>query len=114
MNNQPQQKTAEFDVAEGWPNKKVSPEARAKAVQALIANHTLIVGQSRSGKTNAARRLIEEILIHTKTRVVILDPNADYRLIRKVRYPKREKEFAESWKTLTGDLGIASHVGGTP
>lgn len=98
-------------IASGWPLPRTDAKARARAVQALIANHTLIVGQSRSGKTNAARRLIEEVLMYTKTRVVILDPNADFRLLEKVSSPKREKDFADAWKTVAADLGIATPGG---
>jgi len=78
------QKATEFHAAEGWPISRVSSEAKGKAVQALLANHTLIVGQSRSGKTNAARRVIEEILAWTEARVVILDPNADFKYLKEL------------------------------
>jgi DNA helicase HerA-like ATPase len=46
-----------------------------------IANHTAIIAQSGSGKSFFLGRLIEEILLRTKARCVILDPNADFRKI---------------------------------
>jgi DNA helicase HerA-like ATPase len=52
--------------------------ARTEAIEGLLANHTLIVGQSRSGKSTVARRLIEEVVLRTTGRVVVLDPNADF------------------------------------
>jgi len=72
-----------------------------------VANHTLIVGQSRSGKTNAARLLIEEILTWTNARVVILDPNADFRWLAKLTKRTRD-DFAVRWRTIAQQIGIAS------
>jgi len=103
--------TSSLQIASGWPLPRTDARVKAQAIQALIANHTLIVGQSRSGKTNAARRLIEEILTCTQTRVVILDPNADFRWLEKVSHPKREKEFVDDWQTVANDLGIATPGG---
>src|SRR2546425_11894104 len=62
-----------FLATREWPTGRKA-EARADAVQALVANHTLIVGQSRSGKTNAARRLLEEILLWTDARITPVRP----------------------------------------
>ncbi len=104
------QQTPKFRVAESWPDPGATAEARANAVQSLIANHTLIVGQSRSGKTNAARRLIEEILNWTSTRVVILDPNADFKLLGHSR-KGGERGFAERWAQMTSQIGIAEPGG---
>lgn len=44
-----------------------------------LLHHTLIVGQSGSGKSFFVARLIEEILLRTGARVVALDPNGDLR-----------------------------------
>ena len=41
--------------------------------------HTLVVGQSGSGKSYFVARLIEEILLKTYARIVVLDPNGDFR-----------------------------------
>ena len=108
-------KKSQFDVAEGWPNKRATPEAKSKAVQALIANHTLIVGQSRSGKTNAARRIVEEILTWTDTRVVLLDPNADFKWLNELSsnadIGKTDPQFATSWPDVGSRIGIATPDG---
>lgn len=48
-----------------------------------IAHHTVIVAQSGSGKSFFLGRLIEEIILKTKSRVLIFDPNADFRSIDK-------------------------------
>jgi DNA helicase HerA-like ATPase len=44
-----------------------------------LLHHTLIVGQSGSGKSFFIARLAEEILLRTRARVLIVDPNGDFR-----------------------------------
>jgi hypothetical protein len=44
-----------------------------------LGSHTAIVAQSGSGKSFFLGRLIEELLLATKARCVVLDPNADFR-----------------------------------
>jgi Helicase HerA, central domain len=44
-----------------------------------MAHHTIIVAQSGSGKSFFVGRLIEEILLQSKSRVLVFDPNADFR-----------------------------------
>ncbi len=72
-----------FRATNDWPRGRET-KPQADAVQELGANHTLIVGQSRSGKTNAARRLIEEILLWTEARIVLFDPNGDFLWLKEV------------------------------
>lgn len=103
--------TFPFSAADGWPNRKASTKTQALAVQMLVANHTLIVGQSRSGKTNAARRILEEILQWTKTRVVILDPNADFRLLGSIHDPALDVEFTSRWNKVSETIALASPDG---
>lgn len=43
-----------------------------------IGCHTAVLAQSGSGKSFMVGRLIEEILLKTKARVIVLDPNSDY------------------------------------
>lgn len=43
-----------------------------------MATHSLIVAQSGSGKSFFLGRLIEELLLHTRAKCVIFDPNADF------------------------------------
>jgi hypothetical protein len=40
--------------------------------------HTAVLAQSGSGKSFMVGRLIEELLIKTKARIVVLDPNSDF------------------------------------
>jgi hypothetical protein len=117
-----------FWAADGWPSRRADPKTRALAVKALVANHTLIVGQSRSGKTNAARRLAEEILGWTETRVVILDPNADFRYLAQLAPGKPrispgasdpdkeywEAQFRTAWPRVCRGIQIATPEDGAP
>jgi hypothetical protein len=57
-----------------------------------LANHTVLVAQSGSGKSFFLGRILEEIVIKTRARVVILDPNGDFR-----RFSEVVKD--EEWKT---------------
>jgi uncharacterized protein DUF87 len=43
-----------------------------------LATHMAIIAQSGSGKSFFLGRLIEEILLNTRARCVVLDPNADF------------------------------------
>jgi uncharacterized protein DUF87 len=52
--------------------------------------HTAVLAQSGSGKSFLVGRMIEEILLKTKARIVILDPNSDF-----VRLPGVD---AATWK----------------
>jgi uncharacterized protein len=103
--------TFPFRVADVWPDARAPASLRADAVQALVANHTLIVGQSRSGKTNAARRLIEEILTWTKTQVVILDPNADFKLLSHLGRDQSDLDFVKRWELVGRTIGIVARDG---
>lgn len=118
-------------------NRPAPAEADLVAVPApSLAAHTVIVAQSGSGKSFFLGRLIEELLIHTKARCVIFDPNADFRKIHKVKdqklwteptYKSGEKnpglphelqmsEFAEPWSRLTMRIrkGPGQRPGSTP
>ena len=44
-----------------------------------LLHHTLVVGQSGSGKSFFVARLLEEILLRTRARMLIVDPNGDFR-----------------------------------
>lgn len=44
-----------------------------------LLHHTLVVGQSGSGKSFFLARLLEELLLRTKARIVAIDPNGDLR-----------------------------------
>ena len=53
-----------------------------------MAHHTVIVAQSGSGKSFFLGRLIEELLLTSKARVLVFDPNSDFRQIHQTVGPK--------------------------
>lgn len=62
-----------------------------------MASHSAIIAQSGSGKSFFLGRLIEEIMLRTKARCIILDPNADFRNIAEI-------EDAALWKEARYDM----------
>lgn len=52
-----------------------------------IGSHTAIIAQSGSGKSYFLGRIIEEIVLKTRARCLILDPNADFRKVYEVETP---------------------------
>lgn len=58
-----------------------------------LGGHTAVLAQSGSGKSFLVGRLIEELLIRTKARIVVLDPNSDF-----VRLPEIDEA---AWKEPT-------------
>jgi DNA helicase HerA-like ATPase len=48
------------------------------AKEKFIQKHTCIFGSSGSGKTTLLAVLLEELLLRSKARIVILDPNSDF------------------------------------
>ena len=44
----------------------------------FLGCHTAVLAQSGSGKSFMVGRVIEELLIKTKARIVVLDPNSDF------------------------------------
>lgn len=72
---------------EAWANAKATLQigsgSGVSEVPALINaggfdRHTFLVGQSGSGKTYSLGILLEQLLLQTDLRIVVLDPNADY------------------------------------
>jgi uncharacterized protein len=55
-----------------------SPGVTAELDSGGLTRHTLLCGQSGSGKTYSLGVLLEQVLQHTSLRVVVLDPNSDY------------------------------------
>ena len=59
-----------------WRSGEVDAPARLRAQG--FNRHTFLCGQSGSGKTYALGVLLEQMLLATELRMVILDPNADF------------------------------------
>jgi uncharacterized protein len=59
-----------------WRSADVDVAARLRAQG--FARHTFLCGQSGSGKTYALGVILEQLLLGTDLRMVVLDPNADF------------------------------------
>jgi DNA helicase HerA-like ATPase len=56
----------------------LSPEVPATLDAGGFNRHTFMCGQSGSGKTYSLGLVLEQLLVHTDLRLVVLDPNSDY------------------------------------
>jgi DNA helicase HerA-like ATPase len=102
--------SSDFDIAAGWPRSN-DERSKKNAVRDLVINHTLIVGQSRSGKSSAARRIAEEIFLNTSARIVVFDPNADFCLINETKNDLgTEKDFKPKWEALKDQIAITKSI----
>jgi hypothetical protein len=73
---------------------------------ASMASHTAIIAQSGSGKSSFLGRIVEEIIIRTRARCVILDPNADFRKIAEV---ENETLWGQAAYSITDSRGKLPH-----
>lgn len=73
-----------------------------------MAKHTAIIAQSGSGKSFFLGRLVEEILLKTRSRVVIIDPNADFRKIHRLQPPARWEKASYNPEKYIGMLHTES------
>jgi hypothetical protein len=56
--------------------------------------HTFLCGQSGSGKTDTMGLLLEQLLLETELRIVVLDPNSDYVRLGELGDPVDDQEAA--------------------
>lgn len=66
-----------------WLNRSAKPGSQANTELIYVpadtlGTHTVIIGQSGSGKSSFLGRIIEELLLQTKAKCVILDQNSDF------------------------------------
>ena len=71
-----------------------------------MAHHTIIVAQSGSGKSFFLGRLVEEILLASQARVLVFDPNSDFRKIHLI--VSREKWEAPRYDPVKKDGHLPS------
>jgi hypothetical protein len=83
---------------------KQSPSDLVAIPPDLIASHTAIIAQSGSGKSFFLGRLIEEIVLKTRARCIIFDPNADFKKFDEVEKDKLWKEASYDLLTRRGKL----------
>lgn len=71
-----------------------------------LANHTAIIAQSGSGKSFFLGRLIEEMILSTRCRCLVFDPNADFRRIHEI---EEEDLWTKACYDPVGRLGRLPH-----
>jgi len=67
-----------------WIGKDKDKESVKLNPSGMLRHHTIVIGQSGSGKSFTLGRLIEEMVLHTYARIVILDLNADFGRLNQV------------------------------
>jgi uncharacterized protein len=72
--------------------------------------HTFFCGQSGSGKSYSLGVVLEQLLLNTRLRIVILDPNSDMVRLREVRAGVDEAT-AERWRAVAEGIDIRSGTG---
>lgn len=83
---------------------------RAPGVLAMLdsgglGRHTFMCGQSGSGKTYSLGVLLERVLVETRLRVVVLDPNSDYGGLAQLR-DDAEPGLAERYADVTAQITV--------
>src|SRR3954453_487114 len=92
-----------------WPSCGVEVAARLRAQG--FGRHTFLCGQSGSGKTYALGVILEQLLLGTDLRMVVLDPNADFVRLGQPR-PDAPPEAGQRLASLgIRVLGAASTTG---
>jgi uncharacterized protein len=72
--------------------------------------HTFFCGQSGSGKSYSLGVVLEQLLLHTSLRIVILDPNSDMVRLREVR-DGVDAATASKWRELASGIDVRSGEG---
>ncbi len=74
-------------------------EAKASLLATGFDRHTFLCGQSGSGKTYALGIMLERLLLETRLRLIIIDPNSDFVHLGEMR--SFEELAAQSGDTIT-------------
>ena len=67
--------------------------------------HTFLCGQSGSGKTYSLGVVLEQLLLQTSLRIVVLDPNSDFARLASVR-EGTDAALAQRYRTATSALAV--------
>ena len=76
-----------------------------------FGRHTFLCGQSGSGKTYSLGVLLEQLLMQTSLRIVVLDPNSDYVRLGQPS-PEADDESVERYRTAAGSVAVRSGTSG--
>jgi uncharacterized protein len=70
-----------------------------------FGRHTFLCGQSGSGKTYSLGAMLEQLLLETDLRIVVLDPNSDFVRLGEVR-DGVSADVAERYRAAVGGLAV--------
>jgi uncharacterized protein len=73
--------------------------------------HTFLCGQSGSGKSYSLGLVLEQLLLETDLRIVILDPNSDFARLPQLR-DRADTPAAQRWEALAGGIAVRSATSG--
>ncbi len=76
-----------------------------------FGRHTFLCGQSGSGKTYSLGVLLEQLLMKTSLRVVVLDPNSDYVRLGQAS-TKVGSDAVERYRAAAGSIAVRSGTSG--
>jgi len=94
----------------------LQPRLRFALDAAGFDRHTFFCGQSGSGKTYALGTVLEQLLLRTTLRIVVLDPNSDFVHLHAVRdgvdedEASRYRRAAEGLEVRRGDAARAERL----
>jgi DNA helicase HerA-like ATPase len=70
-----------------------------------FGRHTFLCGQSGSGKTYSLGLVLEQLLLETELRIVVLDPNSDYKRLGELR-PDADEAETVRYAAATRSLAV--------
>lgn len=76
-----------------------------------FGRHTFLCGQSGSGKTYSLGVLVEQLLMQTDLRVVVLDPNSDYVRLGEPS-PQANADSSARYETVARSVAVRSGTSG--
>lgn len=92
---------ATLEVGEATLSPGVGVELDARGFK----RHTFLCGQSGSGKSYALGLLLEQLLLHTRLPIVVLDPNSDATQLRDLR-PGVEAAIGDRWSRIAPLIAV--------
>ena len=85
----------------------LKPGVRFRIDAGGFDRHTFLCGQSGSGKTYALGTMLEQLLLETTLRIVVLDPNSDFVRLHEVR-DGVDEGAAERYRRAVADVLVRS------